>query len=102
MRAIPWAKPIRVQFTCDDKPLFGCRLCILRYGLKTGDRTRLFTDEFEALSHTCSHAEMAARAINGRTLRSAARSGEPQKVVPAEAAPDQPARRPAPNAGTAE
>jgi hypothetical protein len=68
LHAIPWAEPIRVQFTCDDTPLFGCRLCILRYGLKTGDRTRLFADERDALSHTCTHPEMAAARRASTTL----------------------------------
>jgi hypothetical protein len=54
--SIPWEEPIRVHLTCDDRPLFGCRLCILRYGLKAGDRARLFTDENMAASHTGHHA----------------------------------------------
>jgi hypothetical protein len=59
--AIPWREPIRVQFTCDDKPLYGCRLCILIFGLRYGDRGRLFADEIDALSHTCQHAENVVR-----------------------------------------
>ena len=58
--AIPWDVPIRVHFACDDRPLYGCRYCILRYGLKSGDRTRLFFSEAEALAHTGSHVETAA------------------------------------------
>jgi hypothetical protein len=57
--AMPWGVPIRVQFSCDDEPLFGCRLCILRFGLKTGDRTRLYATEAGALSHTRAHALVA-------------------------------------------
>jgi CRP-like cAMP-binding protein len=38
--AIPWSHPITVQFACDDRPHYGCRLCILRYGLKSGDHGR--------------------------------------------------------------
>jgi hypothetical protein len=55
--AIPWDAPIRVHFACDDKALFGCRLCILRFGLRPGDRSHLFTSEAEALAHTATHAD---------------------------------------------
>jgi hypothetical protein len=58
--AIPWDAPIRVHFSCDDEPLYGCRLCILRFGLKAGDRSRLFADEAEALSHIGTHADAAS------------------------------------------
>lgn len=57
LSSIPWREPIRVQFACDDRPLFGCRLCILTFGLRWGDRGRLFSDEADALSHTCRHAD---------------------------------------------
>jgi hypothetical protein len=60
MHAIPWDTPIRVQFYCDEAPLFGCRLCILRFGLRTGDRSYLFDSEDEAILHTCSHADVKA------------------------------------------
>ncbi len=53
--AVPWTVPITVHFACDDKPLFGCRLCILRYGLRTGDRSHLFGSETEALAHIATH-----------------------------------------------
>jgi hypothetical protein len=56
LRAIPWEEPIRVPFACDDQPLFGCRLCILMFGLRRGDRARLFADEAEACAHTTRHA----------------------------------------------
>ncbi len=55
--AIPWTVPITVHFACDDKPLFGCRLCILRYGLWTGDRRHLFGSETEALTHIATHSK---------------------------------------------
>jgi hypothetical protein len=61
LHTIPWDMPIRVQFYCDEAPLFGCRLCILRYGLRTGDRSYLFRSEDEAMLHTCSHADVKAR-----------------------------------------
>ena len=61
LRAIPWDVPIAVHFACDDRPLFGCRLCILRFGLKSGDRMRLFADEGEAWDHTCRHADALAQ-----------------------------------------
>jgi len=60
-RAIPWDAPIRVHFTCDDKPMFACRLCILMFGLRRGDRMRLFADEAEARAHTCRHADALAQ-----------------------------------------
>ncbi len=60
LQAIPWDMPIRVQFHCDDTPLFGCRLCILRFGLRTGDRSCLFDSEGEAMLHTFSHADINA------------------------------------------
>lgn len=56
LRAIPWEDPIRVAFACDDKPLFGCRLCILMFGLRRGERAGLFVDEAEAWAHTMAHA----------------------------------------------
>ncbi len=56
-RAIPWEKPIRVQFAGDDGPLYGCRVCILRFGLKRGDRSALFETESEAAEHIARHAE---------------------------------------------
>jgi hypothetical protein len=56
LSAIPWDEPIHVHFACDDKPLFGCRLCILRFGLKAGDYRHLFRSEGEALDHIASHA----------------------------------------------
>ncbi|MGB6345322.1 MAG: hypothetical protein WBG15_21675, partial [Xanthobacteraceae bacterium] len=58
LRAIPWEEPIRVPFTCtcDNTPLFGCRLCILMFGLRRGERARLFADEAEASAHTTRHA----------------------------------------------
>ena len=56
LRAIPWEEPIRVRFACDDRPLFGCRLCILMFGLRRGDRARLFADEADACTHTTRHA----------------------------------------------
>lgn len=52
---IPWREPIRVQFFCDDRPMYGCRLCILKFGLKKGDRSHLFTGEREALNHISEH-----------------------------------------------
>ncbi len=55
--AIPWAVPITVHFACDDKPLYGCRLCILRHGLRAGDRRHLFGSEVEALEHIATHAK---------------------------------------------
>jgi hypothetical protein len=60
LHAIPWDMPIRVQFYCDNKPLFGCRLCILRFGLRNGGRSYLFHSEDEALLHTFSHADIKA------------------------------------------
>jgi hypothetical protein len=54
--AIPWATPITVHLACDDKPLYGCRLCILCYGLRAGDRRHLFGSENEALEHIAAHA----------------------------------------------
>jgi hypothetical protein len=60
LHTIPWDTPIRVQFFCDEAPLFGCRLCILRYGLRTGDRSYLFDSEDEAILHTCFHADIKA------------------------------------------
>jgi hypothetical protein len=60
LHAIPWERPIRVQFYCDEAPLFGCRLCILRFGLRSGDRSCLFDSEDEAMLHTCSHADVKA------------------------------------------
>jgi hypothetical protein len=58
LRAVPWEQPIRVPFSCscDGKPLFGCRLCILMFGLRRGECTRLFADEAEARAHTTRHA----------------------------------------------
>ncbi|HUI11876.1 MAG TPA: hypothetical protein VL048_00235 [Xanthobacteraceae bacterium] len=56
LRAIPWEEPIRVPFACGDKPLFGCRLCILMFGLRRGEQARLFADEAEAWTHTSWHA----------------------------------------------
>jgi len=56
--SIPWEQPIRVHFACDDKPLFGCRTCILRFGLKTGDRSHLFADEAEAINHIAGHRRL--------------------------------------------
>ncbi len=53
--AIPWTVPITVHFACDDGRLFGCRLCILRYGLRAGDRRHLFGSETEALEHITDH-----------------------------------------------
>lgn len=58
--AIPWSRPIRVHFTCNDEALFACRLCILRFGLKSGDDSRLFRDERDALAHIGTHAGSAA------------------------------------------
>jgi hypothetical protein len=58
LHTIPWHAPIRVQFYCDEAPLFGCRLCILRFGLRTGDRSYLFDSEDEAMLHTLSHADV--------------------------------------------
>jgi hypothetical protein len=76
-RAIPWQEPIRVAFACDDQPLFGCRLCILMFGLRRGDRARLFADESEACAHTTAHAALASALpgslpIQGMNGRSAA------------------------------
>lgn len=59
-KAIPWKEPIRVQFACDDRPLFGCRLCILMFGLRPGDHERLFPDQAEALRHICRHVDDVA------------------------------------------
>lgn len=56
LRAIPWQEPIRVPFACDERPLFGCRLCILTFGLRRGECTHLFADEAEAWAHTTGHA----------------------------------------------
>jgi hypothetical protein len=58
LHTIPWDTPIRVQFYCDEAPLFGCRLCILRFGLRTGDRSYLFDSKDEAMLHTYSHADI--------------------------------------------
>lgn len=58
LRAIPWARPIAVQFACDHTPRYGCRLCILRYGLKSGDRTHLFDTEAEAAKHIAAHKRL--------------------------------------------
>lgn len=41
--AIPSGSRVRVNFTCAT--LYGCRSCILRFGLRSGDRRRLFADE---------------------------------------------------------
>jgi hypothetical protein len=72
--AIPWEVPIRVHFACDDRLLYGCRFCILRYGLKQGDHSRLFRSEAEALTHIQSHGE--APAAPGQVERaSRARNG---------------------------
>lgn len=54
--AIPWHEPIRVHFCYDEAPLYGCRLCILKFGLAAGDRGRLFADEAVATAHTGRHA----------------------------------------------
>ena len=56
LRAIPWEEPIRVPVSCNDKPLFGCRLCIFMFGLRRGEGARLFGDEAEACAHTKCHA----------------------------------------------
>lgn len=56
--AIPWSRPIAVQFACDDRPRYGCRLCILRYGLKSGDRSHLFNTEAEAARHVAAHEQL--------------------------------------------
>lgn len=58
LRAIPWSRPIAVQFACDYAPRYGCRLCILRYGLKSGDRTHLFETEAEAARHVAVHRQL--------------------------------------------
>lgn len=63
--AIPWDRPIRVQFPGHDKPLFGCRLCILRFGLQRGDYTRLFVDEAEASSHSTMHNAVVREPTRG-------------------------------------
>jgi len=62
LRAIPWEEPIRVPFACDDRPLLGCRLCILMFGLRRGERARLFADEAEAWAHTTRHARALSAA----------------------------------------
>lgn len=62
--AIPWSRPIAVQFACDHRPRYGCRLCILRYGLKSGDRTHLFDTEAEAARHVAAHKQL----LGGLTL----------------------------------
>lgn len=56
---IPWRQPIRVQFFCDERPMYGCRLCILIFGLKKGDRTHLYATEGEALNHIAGHPTLA-------------------------------------------
>lgn len=56
--AVPWTVPITVHFVCDDKPLFGCRLCILRYGLRRDDRSHLFGSEAQALAHIATHGKV--------------------------------------------
>lgn len=53
--AIPWNVPISVQFACDERQRYSCRLCILHYGLKAGDHTLLFDTEAEALKHIAKH-----------------------------------------------
>lgn len=60
-RGVPWDEPIPVQFACDDKPMFGCRLCILMFGLKHGENDRLFADKTDASVHTCRHAARLRR-----------------------------------------
>ena len=57
LSAVPWSAPIPIQFSCDDKPRYGCRLCILIFGLKPGDRHITFEDEAEASAHTRDHAK---------------------------------------------
>ena len=57
--AIPWHVPITVHFASEARPLFGCRFCILRFGLKNGDRTHLFVSETEARAHIATHADAA-------------------------------------------
>ena len=56
-RAVPWDCPILVHFACDDQPLYGCRRCILRFGLRLGDHTRLFGSEAEAFAHIATHRD---------------------------------------------
>ncbi len=85
--AVPWDAPIRVHFACDGKPLYGCRLCILRYGLKAGDHTHLFTCEAEASSHTVRHAEIALGEAYARMRDRAVAA--PARCGAAEAAPGQ-------------
>ncbi len=65
LRAIPWEEPIRVPFACGDKPLFGCRLCILMFGLRRGEQARLFADEAEASAHTTRHAGALSASSGG-------------------------------------
>lgn len=76
--AIPWNAPIRVHFSCDDKPLFACRLCILRFGLKIGDRSHLFGDETEALVHIGSHAGQPA--VEQGSVAAASPAGGPARL----------------------
>ena len=61
LRAVPWDVPIAVHFACDDRPLYGCRVCILRFGLRTGDRSHLFGSEEEALAHIATHGNATDR-----------------------------------------
>ncbi len=70
--AVPWTVPIVVPFACGDKPLFGCRFCVLRYGLRTGDRSHLFGSEAEALAHISAHAETLDMQAADRRVKGAA------------------------------
>jgi len=63
---LPWAVPITVLFACDDKPSFGCRLCILRYGLRSGDRTHLFGSEAEARGPIATHTKVLEARVTER------------------------------------
>ena len=66
---IPWHEPIRVQFFCDDRPMYGCRLCILKFGLKKGDRSHLFAREGEALNYISEHETPSSAALDVRRQR---------------------------------
>jgi len=68
----PWEEPIRVPFACDDQPLFGCRLCILMFGLRRGDRARLIrrrSRSVRAHDAACVGAVGAAGSPQTRGLR---------------------------------
>jgi hypothetical protein len=48
---IPWAKPIEIQRADDGLVRWGCRICIMRHGLRGEDIERLWPTAGDVMEH---------------------------------------------------